>query len=319
MSFQARAQEVIRIELEAIQRLHSKINETFDTACHILKACTGRIVVLGMGKSGHIGNKIAATLASTGSPAFSIHAAEASHGDFGMITHQDVIIAISYSGKTAEVLSLLPLMKQLDIPVISITGSPDSPLAKAATVNLDVSVDKEACPLGLAPTASTTATLVMGDAIAVALLEAKGFTEKEFAFSHPGGALGKRLLLTARDVMHDKNKTPKVTPEASIQDTILEVTRKKLGMTTVIDNDGKLLGIFTDGDLRRAFEKGADIKTTPVSDVMTKSPKTILPDHLAIEALNIMEQYKITSLVVTDEAHRVAGILHMHDLLEAGI
>ncbi|MDO8953587.1 MAG: KpsF/GutQ family sugar-phosphate isomerase [Gammaproteobacteria bacterium] len=319
MSFQARAQEVIKIELEAIQRLHNRIDQTFDQACSILKSCAGRIVVLGMGKSGHIGNKIAATLASTGSPAFSIHAAEASHGDFGMIMQNDVIIAISYSGKTAEVLSLMPLMKQLNIPVISITGDPNSPLAQAATVNLDVSVDKEACPLGLAPTASTTCTLVMGDAIAIALLEAKGFTAKEFAFSHPGGALGKRLLLTTQDLMQTEEKIPSVLPNASMQDTILEVTRKKLGMTTVIDQEGKLLGIFTDGDLRRAFEKGVDVKTTQVSEVMTKNPKTIRPNHLAIEALNTMELYKITALVVTDQKNNVMGVLHMHTLLEAGI
>ncbi|MDF2690507.1 MAG: D-arabinose 5-phosphate isomerase [Gammaproteobacteria bacterium] len=319
MSFQARAQEVIRIELEAIQRLHSKINDSFDQACNILKSCQGRIVVLGMGKSGHIGNKIAATLASTGSPAFSIHAAEASHGDFGMITYQDVIIAISYSGKTAEVLSLLPLMKRLNIPVISITGDPSSPLAKAATINLDVSVDKEACPLGLAPTASTTATLVMGDAIAIALLEAKGFTAEEFAFSHPGGSLGKRLLLTVKDLMHSGDKIPVVSPRANLQETILEVTRKKLGVTTVVDDNQHLLGIFTDGDLRRAFEKGGELKGIAVSEVMTKTPKTVRPDDLAIEALNIMENYKITSLVVTHEDNRVAGVLHMHDLLLAGI
>ncbi|MDF2529591.1 MAG: D-arabinose 5-phosphate isomerase [Gammaproteobacteria bacterium] len=319
MSFQARAQEVIRIELEAIKRLQSKINESFDQACNMLKVCTGRIVVLGMGKSGHIGNKIAATLASTGSPAFSIHAAEASHGDFGMITNQDVIIAISYSGKTAEVLSLLPLMKRLNIPVISITGDPNSPLAKAATINLDVSVDKEACPLGLAPTASTTATLVMGDAIAIALLQEKGFTAKEFAFSHPGGSLGKRLLLTARDLMHSGEEIPIVKPDANLQETILEITRKKLGMTAIVDADTKLLGIFTDGDLRRAFEKGIELKAVNVLQVMTKTPKTVKPDSLAIEALNIMENYKITSLVVADEQNHVVGILHMHDLLQAGI
>jgi arabinose-5-phosphate isomerase len=319
MSFQSRAQEVIKIELEAIQRLHSKINSSFDEACSILKDCKGRIVVLGMGKSGHIGNKIAATLASTGSPAFAIHAAEASHGDFGMITHTDVIIAISYSGKTAEVLSLLPLMKHLNIPVISITGDPSSPLAESATINLDVSVDKEACPLGLAPTASTTATLVMGDAIAIALLEAKGFTAKEFAFSHPGGALGKRLLLTVKDLMHTGDKIPEVLADADLQETILEVTRKKLGVTTVVDQDKRLLGIFTDGDLRRAFEKGYELKGMTVKEVMTPSPKTVNPDHLAIEALTIMEDYKITCLVVTDEEGRVAGILHMHDLLRAGI
>jgi arabinose-5-phosphate isomerase len=319
MSFQARAQEVIRIELEAIQRLQSKINENFDKACTILRDCKGRIVVLGMGKSGHIGNKIAATLASTGSPAFSIHAAEASHGDFGMITQDDVIIAISYSGKTAEVLSLIPLMNHLKVPVISITGAPNSPLAKAATVNLDVSVDKEACPLGLAPTASTTATLVMGDAIAIALLEEKGFTAKEFAFSHPGGALGKRLVLKAKDLMHAGDTIPIVKPNANIQDTILEITRKKLGMTCVVDENGQLLGIFTDGDLRRAFEKGGDLKQTVVHEVMTKNPKTIKPEQLAIEAMNIMELYKITAIVVTDDNKRPIGILHMHDLLQAGI
>lgn len=319
MSFQSRAQEVIKIELEAIKRLHSKINDSFDQACEILQNCKGRIVVLGMGKSGHIGNKIAATLASTGSPAFSIHAAEASHGDFGMITKQDVIIAISYSGKTAEVLSLLPLMKHLEIPVVSITGDPNSPLAKASTVNLDVSVDKEACPLGLAPTASTTATLVMGDALAIALLEAKGFTAKEFAFSHPGGSLGKRLLLTVKDIMHTNDKIPMVKSNCTLQDTILEVTRKKLGMTTVVDQQNTLLGIFTDGDLRRAFEKSVEVKSTVVDTVMTRTPRTVRPEQLAIEALNIMELYKITSLVVTDSNNHVEGVVHMHDLLQAGI
>ncbi|MAP31661.1 MAG: D-arabinose 5-phosphate isomerase [Marinobacter sp.] len=313
------ALRAIRIEREAIEALESRINSDFSRACEVIMACKGRVVVTGMGKSGHIGNKIAATLASTGTPAFFVHPGEASHGDLGMITPQDVVIAISNSGSTSEVVTILPLIKRMGAPLISMTGKPDSVLAQEAVANLDVSVAIEACPLGLAPTSSTTATLVMGDALAVALLEARGFSAEDFAFSHPGGSLGRRLLLRVSDIMHTGDQIPQVAEGTTLSGALLEITRKGLGMTTVVDAAGTLTGIFTDGDLRRTLDKSVDVHTTPIQDVMTRNGKTIRADHLAAEALNIMEEMKINALPVTDANGTLVGAINMHDLLRAGV
>ena len=313
------ALRAIRIEREAIEALESRINSDFSRACEVIMACKGRVVVTGMGKSGHIGNKIAATLASTGTPAFFVHPGEASHGDLGMITPQDVVIAISNSGSTSEVVTILPLIKLMGAPLISMTGKPDSVLAQEAVANLDVSVAIEACPLGLAPTSSTTATLVMGDALAVALLEARGFSAEDFAFSHPGGSLGRRLLLRVSDIMHTGDQIPQVAEGTTLSGALLEITRKGLGMTTVVDAAGTLTGIFTDGDLRRTLDKSVDVHTTPIQDVMTRNGKTIRADHLAAEALNIMEEMKINALPVTDANGTLVGAINMHDLLRAGV
>ena len=313
------ALRAIRIEREAIEALESRINGDFSRACEVIMACKGRVVVTGMGKSGHIGNKIAATLASTGTPAFFVHPGEASHGDLGMITPQDVVIAISNSGSTSEVVTILPLIKRMGAPLISMTGKPDSVLAQEAVANLDVSVAIEACPLGLAPTSSTTATLVMGDALAVALLEARGFSAEDFAFSHPGGSLGRRLLLRVSDIMHTGDQIPQVAEGTTLSGALLEITRKGLGMTTVVDAAGTLTGIFTDGDLRRTLDKSVDVHTTPIQDVMTRNGKTIRADHLAAEALNIMEEMKINALPVTDANGTLVGAINMHDLLRAGV
>lgn len=313
------ALRAIRIEREAIEALESRINGDFSRACEVIMACKGRVVVTGMGKSGHIGNKIAATLASTGTPAFFVHPGEASHGDLGMITPQDVVIAISNSGSTSEVVTILPLIKRMGAPLISMTGNPDSVLAQEAVANLDVSVAIEACPLGLAPTSSTTATLVMGDALAVALLEARGFSAEDFAFSHPGGSLGRRLLLRVSDIMHTGEQIPQVAEGTTLSGALLEITRKGLGMTTVVNAAGTLTGIFTDGDLRRTLDKSVDVHTTPIQDVMTRNGKTIGADHLAAEALNIMEEMKINALPVTDANGRLVGAINMHDLLRAGV
>lgn len=310
---------VIRTEAEMISRLADRIGDEFARACQYLLDCTGRIIVIGVGKSGHISKKIAATLASTGSPAFFIHPSEAKHGDIGMITKQDVIIAISYSGESEEMVALLPYIKRLGIPLIALTGKPHSSLAKTATIHLDVSVEKEACPLGLAPTSSTTAALVMGDALAMALLDKRGFTENDFALSHPGGTLGRRLLLRVNEIMHQDTSIPAVQQGASLKEALVEMTHKKLGMTTVIDAAGKLIGIFTDGDVRRALDNNVDIHQTSVDTVMTKSPKTISSDMLAAEALNIMETFKITALVITNHLQQPNGILHIHDILRAGV
>jgi arabinose-5-phosphate isomerase len=310
---------VIKTEAEMISKLADRINADFARACQFLLDCTGRIVVIGVGKSGHISKKIAATLASTGSPAFFIHPSEAKHGDIGMITRSDVIIAISYSGESEEMIALLPHIKRLGVPLIALSGKPHSTLAKAATINLDVSVEKEACPLGLAPTSSTTAALVMGDALAMALLDKRGFTEDDFALSHPGGTLGRRLLLRVNEIMHHSDSIPIVKQSASLKEALVEMTHKKLGMTTVIDDAGKLTGIFTDGDVRRALDRNTDIHATAVQDVMTKSPKTIKHDMLAAEALNLMETHKITALVITNVDHQPDGILHIHDILRAGV
>ena len=313
------AERTIRLELQAIEALLQRIDGDFEKACQLILSSRGRVVVVGMGKSGHIGNKIAATLASTGTPAFFVHPAEASHGDMGMITRDDVILALSNSGSTAEIVTLLPLIKRLGIALISMTGNPASPLAQAAEVNLDARVEQEACPLNLAPTSSTTASLVLGDALAIALLEARGFTAEDFAFSHPGGALGRRLLLKVENIMHAGERLPLVKRGTSLREALLEMTRKGLGMTVIEEADGHLAGIFTDGDLRRTLDKGLDIHNCLIDDVMTAHGKTARPDMLAAEALKIMEDHKINALVVVDREDRPVGALNMHDLLRAGV
>lgn len=309
----------IQMETEAISALKQRINDNFVHACTLILQCQGRIIVSGMGKSGHIGKKIAATLASTGTPSFFVHPGEASHGDLGMITRQDLIIAISNSGASSEVLTLLPLLKRLDIPLISMTGKIDSPLAQAADANLDITVTTEACPLNLAPTSSTTATLVMGDALAVALLEARGFTAEDFAFSHPGGTLGKQLLLKVKDVMHLGNELPRVSLSTPLPQALLEMTSKGFGMTTVTDDQGQLLGVFTDGDLRRTIDSKVNLDNAQMQQVMSKRPKTVSAELLAAQALRIMEDNMITALIVADERHHPIGLLHLHDILRAGI
>ena len=311
---------VLKTEAEAVSALTSRLDQEFHDACDLVLECAGRIVVTGMGKSGHIGNKIAATLASTGSPAFFMHPGEASHGDLGMITAHDIVIALSNSGETSEITSLLPWLKRIGIPLIAFTGNPASTLARSANVHLDVSVSKEACPLGLAPTSSTTATLAMGDALAVAVLEARGFTEEDFALSHPGGNLGRRLLLRVRDIMHTGSAIPLVTAESTLNDTLLEMTSKGLGMAGVTDSQtGRLVGIYTDGDLRRTFAEMPDIEAAMVSEFMTADCITIEADRIASEALNIMHEHKINALMVVDAEHTVQGALNMHDLLRAGV
>lgn len=309
----------VLMETEAVAALENRIDDAFKRACELILQCRGRAIVTGMGKSGHIGRKIAATLASTGTPSFFVHPGEASHGDLGMITRDDLVIAISNSGSSAEVLTLLPLLKRLGIPMISMAGKADSPLAQAADVHLDISVETEACPLGLAPTSSTTVTLVMGDALAVALLEARGFTAEDFAFSHPGGALGRRLLLKVEDVMHAGDELPQVEPQTLLSKALLEMTSKGFGMTTVVDAKGTLLGVFTDGDLRRVIDHKVELDTATMADVMSRRPKTVSADTLAAEALRIMEDNKITALVVEDDARHPIGLLHMHDILRAGV
>jgi arabinose-5-phosphate isomerase len=313
------AQRTIRLEIEAVEGLLAHIDTDFVRACEMILAGTGRVVVVGMGKSGHIGNKIAATLASTGTTAFFVHPAEASHGDMGMITRDDIILAISNSGSTAEIVTLLPLIKRLGIKMISLTGNPDSPLAKAAEINLNVYVTQEACPLNLAPTSSTTAALVMGDALAVALLEARGFTAEDFAFSHPGGALGRRLLLKVEHVMHTGEDLPKVQRGTLLRDALMEMTHKGLGMTAVVEADGRLAGIFTDGDLRRTLDRSIDIRQATIDEVMTLHGKTARPEMLAAEALKIMEDHKIGALIVVDKSDHPIGAFNLQDLLRAGV
>jgi arabinose-5-phosphate isomerase len=310
---------VLEIEARAIAGLIARLDERFTAAVDLLYACTGKVVVSGMGKSGLIGQKIAATLASTGTPAFFLHPAEGIHGDLGMLARRDALLAISNSGETEELIKLLPFVKRLNVAVIALTGRVQSTLAKNSDVVLDVSVSEEACPMGLAPTASTTAALAMGDALAIALLQKRGFKEEDFAQFHPGGTLGRRLLLKVRDLMHHGAAIPKVTAEVSGRDAILEMTGKKLGMTTVVDASGQLLGIITDGDLRRILEKGVDLKTATAGELASKHPKTIGPDELAARAVQVMEQYSITALVVVEEGRRIAGIIHLHDLLKSGI
>ena len=311
---------VIDTEARAITGLADEINQpTFIQACHLMLACKGRVVVTGMGKSGHIAGKIAATLASTGTPAFFVHPGEASHGDLGMITTADVVLALSNSGETGEIVTILPLIKRLNVPLITLTGNPHSTLSRAATANINVRVDKEACPLGLAPTASTTASLAMGDALAIALLESRGFTEEDFARSHPGGTLGRRLLLLIDDLMHTGDAIPRVELTTPLSDALLEMTRKGLGMTAVIDTRGGLAGIFTDGDLRRTIDNKVDLNEALISEVMTADCKTIQPGMLAAEALQIMDSTKINALPVVNENNELVGALNMHDLLRAGV
>ncbi len=309
----------IALEIDAVNALSDRINQDFVHACQLVFECKGRTIVTGMGKSGHIGKKIAATLASTGTPSFFVHPGEASHGDLGMITTDDVIIAISNSGSSAEVLTLLPTIKRLGIPLISMAGAPNSPLAQQADVNLDISVKNEACPLDLAPTSSTTVTLVMGDALAVALLEARGFTPEDFAFSHPGGALGRRLLLKVGDLMHSDKDLPAVSESTPLTQTLIEMTQKGLGITTVINDENKLTGVFTDGDLRRAIDKNIDINQALIKDVMSANPTTINANMLAAEAMGLMERRSITALIVANEDQQPVGVIHMHDILRAGI
>lgn len=310
---------VIETEAQAIFELSQKIDHNFEKACRLLLACQGRVVTTGMGKSGHIANKIAATLSSTGTPAFFLHPGEASHGDFGMLTRGDVVIALSYSGSTPEVVSLLPYLKRLEIPVISLCGNENAVLAKASTVHLNLHVKQEACPLGLAPTTSTTVSLVMGDALAIALLTARGFKAEDFALSHPGGSLGRRLLLHIDELCHCGDSLPVVNENTTVSEALMEVTEKKLGMTCVIDAKGFLSGIFTDGDIRRFLQKNLDIHTTPLKTVMSRECKTIQKGLLAAEALAMMQKFSISSLVVTDDSRRPVGILHLQDLLRAGV
>lgn len=310
----------IEIEERAISQLYKNIDDNFVAACELILKCKGRIVVIGLGKSGHVARKISATLSSTGTPSFFVHSAEAGHGDFGMITRQDVVIMISYSGVSEELARLIPLVKRLDIPMVSITGNESSPLSVAADISLVVKVAEEACPLGLAPTSSTTATLVIGDAIAVALLEARGFTAEDFAFSHPSGLLGKRLLLKVGDIMHKDKDIPIVDSKVTIDKALIEVTSKRLGMTAVVNaKNKKLVGVFTDGDLRRCLDKKTDIHTTSVSDVMTKKFSTIEEGDLAATALKLMDAKKINALPVVNKKGDLVGAMNMHDLLQAGV
>jgi arabinose-5-phosphate isomerase len=310
---------VIETESGAVAGLAERVDDSFVQACGLMLGCEGRVVVLGVGKSGHIGGKLAATLASTGTPAFFVHPAEASHGDLGMITPADVVLVLSNSGEADEIKQLLPLLKRLGVPMIALTGAPGSTLARHADVNLDVSVEKEACPLGLAPTASTTAALVMGDALAVALLESRGFTREDFARSHPAGRLGRRLLLYIRDIMHTGDAMPRVGPDASVSEAIVEMTRKKLGLSAVVDERGRVLGVYTDGDLRRTLERELDPHATRVSEVMTPGGKTIRPDALAAEGAQLMQAHKIQGLLVVDDDVRLVGALNFQDLLQAGV
>ena len=310
---------VIETEAQAVFELTQRIDKHFEAACELLLACKGRVVVTGMGKSGHIGKKIAATLSSTGTPAFFMHPGEASHGDLGMITRQDTVLAISNSGNTHEILTLLPLLKRLDVPLIALSGNPESTLAKMADVNIDISIHQEACPLGLAPTTSTTVSLVMGDALAIALLQVRGFSAEDFALSHPGGALGKRLLLRVDEIWHQKDELPVVNEQATIREALLEVTAKKLGMTCVVDYQGILTGVYTDGDIRRTLTQQFDIHTTLLKDVMSQNCHSIHSGMLAAEALALMQKYSITSLVVIDDTNRPLAVVHLHDLLRAGV
>lgn len=317
--YRSSAARTIRLETDAIAAMGATIDDRFDRACELLLACSGRVVVTGMGKSGHIANKIAATLASTGTPAFFVHPGEACHGDLGMITRNDVVIAISSSGSTAEIVTLLPLIKRLGIPLVSMTGNPDSALAEAAATNLSIEVAREACPLNLAPTTSTTVTLVLGDALAIALLEARGFSAEDFAFSHPGGALGRKLLLRVKDIMHSDHQVPQVIASQPVRDALVEMTAKGFGMTAIVDDQQRLVGVFTDGDLRRMVDQGVDIDSSTMQQVMSVQPKTVRGDILAAEALKVMEDLSITALLVENHEQRAIGVLHMHDLLRAGV
>ena len=311
--------KVLDIEARSVAALQDRLGDAFADACRVLLECRGHVVVIGMGKSGHIGSKIAATLASTGTPAFFMHPAEASHGDLGMITKEDCVLALSNSGETHEVNQLLPPLKRLGVGLVAMTGRPDSSLARHADVHLDSSVDEEACPLGLAPTSSTTATLALGDALAIALLEARGFTEEDFARSHPAGRLGRQLLLKVGDLMHQGEALPRVAPDTPLTDVLVEMTAKRLGMALVLKQDDQLAGVFTDGDVRRTIESGVSLSDTPVSQVMTESGHTIAASALAVEALQIMQEEKIQGLPVVNESGQVVGALNFQDLLQAGV
>jgi arabinose-5-phosphate isomerase len=313
------AREVLGIEAAAVQALVARIDGDFLRALDVILQCEGRVIVSGMGKSGHIARKIAATLSSTGTPAYFVHPGEASHGDLGMITSKDVIIALSYSGESNELMTIVPVIKRQGAKLISMTGNPASSLAQAADVHLDAAVDKEACPMGLAPTASTTAALALGDALAVALLDAKGFGAEDFARSHPGGNLGRRLLTHVRDIMRSGERLPMVGEDAMLGDAILEISKKGVGMTAIVDEGQRVLGIDTDGDLRRTLEKKLDFSATPVRGVMSAHPRCIAPDALAAEAVQVMEQYSISQILVVDGQHKLVGALNMHDLLHAKV
>ncbi|HEY1043608.1 MAG TPA: KpsF/GutQ family sugar-phosphate isomerase [Telluria sp.] len=315
------ARETLTIEADAIAALNARL-ETDDSvarAVQLLLGCTGRVVISGIGKSGHIARKIAATLASTGTPAMFVHPAEAAHGDLGMVTAHDAFIAISNSGEASELLSIVGIIKRMGAPLISMTGKPDSSLGKLADVHLDVSVAKEACPLNLAPTASTTVTLALGDALAVALLDARGFREEDFARSHPGGALGRRLLTHVRDVMRADAAVPKVGLDARLQDALMEITQKGMGMTAIVDGDGRPVGVFTDGDLRRLLERVQDFSKVMIRDVMHANPRRVHPDQLAVDAVAIMEEFRINQMLVTDADDKLVGALHIHDLTRAKV
>lgn len=313
------AGRVLDIESRAVSRLRERLDDSFAAACQLCLETRGRVVVTGMGKSGHISGKIAATLASTGTPSFFVHPGEASHGDLGMITANDLVLAISFSGETEEVITILPIIKRMGTSLISMTGKPRSTLARAADVHLDVSVDEEACPLNLAPTASTTATLAMGDALAVALLECRGFTAEDFALSHPSGSLGKRLLLRVTDIMHSGDEVPAVGPDVTVSEGLVEMSRKGLGMTAVVDPQQRLLGVFTDGDLRRALDTGLDIRRTKIADIMHTDCIVGVETMLAAEAVHLLDEHKITSLLITDGDNRLIGALNVHDLFRAGV
>ena len=318
-SFSESGRRTIRMESAAVAGLEQRIGGDFDRACGLLLQTRGRVIVTGMGKSGHIARKIAATLASTGTPSFFVHPGEASHGDMGMITGDDAVIALSNSGAVTEIITLLPLLKRLGTPLVSMTGNADSVLAKASDVHLDTGVETEACPLDLAPTSSTTTALVMGDALAIAMLEARGFTADDFAFSHPGGTLGKKLLLKVADVMRSGDAVPRVTPDTLLSEALLEISNKGLGMTTIVNGDEHLVGVFTDGDLRRTLKARIDINETPMSQLMRAGAKTARSDMLAAEAMHIMEENEISSLVVVDDNRTVAGVVHLMHLLHAGL
>ncbi|MBI1887410.1 MAG: KpsF/GutQ family sugar-phosphate isomerase [Nitrosomonadales bacterium] len=313
------AREVLRIEADAVQMLAARLDENFLRALDVILCCKGRVIVSGMGKSGHIARKIAATMSSTGTPAYFVHPGEASHGDLGMITSEDVIIALSYSGESQELMTIVPVIKRQGARLVSMTGNPLSSLAIAADVHLNAAVDKEACPMGLAPTASTTAALALGDALAVALLDAKGFGAEDFARSHPGGSLGRRLLTRVRDIMRSGERLPMVHEDALLSDAIMEISRKGVGMTAIVDAGQHVLGIYTDGDLRRTLAKKFDFNATPVRSVMSADPRCIGPDALAAEAVQVMEQYNISQMLVVDEQHKLVGALNMHDLLHAKV
>jgi arabinose-5-phosphate isomerase len=313
------ARDVLNIEASAVQALSTRLDDSFISALNVVLQCEGRVIVSGMGKSGHIARKIAATLSSTGTPAYFVHPAEASHGDLGMITSQDVIIALSYSGESQELMTIVPVIKRQGAKLISMTGNPLSSLAKVSDVHLNAAVDKEACPMGLAPTASTTAALALGDALAVALLDAKGFGAEDFARSHPGGSLGRRLLTHVSDIMRTGERLPMVVLDAMLGDAILEISKKGVGMTAIVDDEQHVLGIYTDGDLRRTLAKKLDFNTTPIRNVMSVNPRRIGPGSLAAEAVQIMEQFNISQMLVVDEQNKLVGALNMHDLLHAKV